>query len=353
MALVCKAGCNRKLNVSYDCDICLGTYHKGCSKLRKVLDVVLGNVKICKFCQEDPINIAKYDLTSASGNAKKRKKSGSSSSSFVESDEEKEEEKNENPTASDILQAIKDHKRSNKRSFNKLNLKIDGNTSAINENKQVQASNQAEIKLLSSEVSSIKATLSNEISISGHLGALDSKADLVSLAVGVFNFMGVPVSSKHIRRARLMQIKPVTRPLSEVVASNRVPPRIVVTMYSHGKFLRILDAKKVHPKILNSDVTVGSTASEQIYVNAMLNKEFYELLKKCKVWAKNNNYKFVWYSEGSILIKKDKNAPVFSVKKFQDLDNLQAVSQTEIQSSQSSTQENATLHSSQPLTNST
>ena len=195
--------------------------------------------------------------------------------------------------------------------------------------------NQSEIKVLKSEVSSLKATISNELSITGHLGALDTKADLVSLAVGLFNFMGIPITPKHIRRARIMKVGKGTKPYSDVLSSNAEPPRIIVTLYSHSKFLRILDAKKEHPKILNSDVTVNSTSDKQIYVNAMLSKEHYELLKKCKVWAKENLYKFIWYSEGCILIKKENKAPVFTVRKIQDLQLIPSVSESVNQPTQS------------------
>ena len=75
MSMICKAvGCNKKLNFSYDCDLCQGTYHKGCGKLRRVLDNILGEIKICGECQLDPINIAKYDLSSKPGGKRKRRK---------------------------------------------------------------------------------------------------------------------------------------------------------------------------------------------------------------------------------------------------------------------------------------
>ena len=49
----------------------------------------------------------------------------------------------------------------------------------------------------------------------------------------------------------------------------------------------------------------------------MIPKEAYELQKICKSWANTNGFKYVWFSEGSILTKK-----TFVICNQQDLQNI-------------------------------
>ena len=73
----------------------------------------------------------------------------------------------------------------------------------------------------------------------------------------------------------------------------------------------------------------------------MLSKEVYELQKICKTWAKANGFKYVWYSEGNILIKKANGDQTFVIRKQQDQQNIPLIQHAVNPSTQ------LTLHSSQ------
>lgn len=298
MSLVCKAGCNRKLNISYNCIHCKGTYHKGCGGFVKLRDDTQGEFRLCGECKILPSNIQQYNLQPNQESRRKRRRNDSASSSTDESDEEIA-----NPTLSDVMEAIADLKKSNKKSFKDLNSKVDANTDSITKYRKEQVNEQKDIKSLFSEISTIKASIANEFTISGHLGALVPNVNPTALVVDVVNFLGIKITDKHIRNVRLVKKNIVQKPYAIVLASNPEPPRIIVKMYSSSKVLRILDARKNHQKILNLDVTQNSSSDKQIFINPMLNKDTYELLKHCKTWAKQNGYKYVWFTDGKILIK--------------------------------------------------
>ena len=71
-----------------------------------------------------------------------------------------------------------------------MNAKIDVNSGSLDVFKSSHDQHQKDIVTLFSKVSSIKMYLSNEFSISGHLGALNLNTNLSDIVVGVVNHMG-------------------------------------------------------------------------------------------------------------------------------------------------------------------
>ena len=73
------------------------------------------------------------------------------------------------------------------------------------------------------------------------------------------------------------------------------------------------------------------------------------------MWAKRNGFKYVWHSEGNILIKKTIGEQTFVIRKQQDLQNMPVIQQTEnplaqpaLQSTQASTSTNPIIHPPTP-----
>ena len=145
MSQVCKANCGRKLNISYHCASCAGTFHKGCGKLRVYLDESDENVRLCGECQQLPSTLVKYKTIAPGGKRKKRKiVSEFSTSSSDESDDEhpKKTDAVDNPSLSDVLAAINNNNRSNKIAFMNLSSKIDGNTQTLGDYKLAHVQQQ-------------------------------------------------------------------------------------------------------------------------------------------------------------------------------------------------------------------
>jgi hypothetical protein len=68
---------------------------------------------------------------------------------------------------------------------------------------------------------------------------------------------------------------------------------------------------------------VGGKINSRIYINENLSPFFRELLWKSKIRAKEAGYKFIWYSFGKILVRKDaSDNKVFKVFDFDDIDMI-------------------------------
>lgn len=59
-----------------------------------------------------------------------------------------------------------------------------------------------------------------------------------------------------------------------------------------------------------------------IYINEMLCSANKKLLFDTKIFAKNNNFKYVWVRDGMIFIRKSDNQKYFVIKDFTDLNKI-------------------------------
>ena len=60
-----------------------------------------------------------------------------------------------------------------------------------------------------------------------------------------------------------------------------------------------------------------------IYVNELLPTDAYNLLRRVRVRAKQLSFKYVWYRDGRILVRKDQGLPPISIASEADLAALQ------------------------------
>ena len=66
----------------------------------------------------------------------------------------------------------------------------------------------------------------------------------------------------------------------------------------------------------------GNDSDRNVYVNELLPKELYELLKLTKRVAKDRSYKYVWVRGGCINVRHSDGKPVIQVNSKADLDRL-------------------------------
>ena len=96
-----------------------------------------------------------------------------------------------------------------------MNAKIDANMRSLEEFNSSHDEQKKDNVTSFSEVSSIKMSLLNEFSISGHLGGLSKNDNLSDIVNGIINYMGVPITTKHIRSIRLMKNRVQNKPFFE------------------------------------------------------------------------------------------------------------------------------------------
>lgn len=90
-------------------------------------------------------------------------------------------------------------------------------------------------------------------------------------------------------------------------------------------FERDEDKKKWMMAKKNSDIStemIGqSNTPEPIYINHDLTKQNYQLFREAKQFKKENNFKYLWVSNGKILLRKSETSKTTLVRSRDDLKN--------------------------------
>ena len=90
-------------------------------------------------------------------------------------------------------------------------------------------------------------------------------------------------------------------------------------MYSTRNTLKII--KNTYIKII-TNFDIGLKGRERIYISESLTPHYRKLLKTVKEMAKLKEYKFVWWKNDRILVRKEERSPVIVIEKEEDLKKL-------------------------------
>ena len=115
---------------------------------------------------------------------------------------------------------------------------------------------------------------------------------------------------------------------SDIEAAHRIPPRTATTKPARV-IVRLLSRKKrdlflAKRKEVITNQHIGLQSTQRIYVNDNLAPFYRELLWKSKIKAKEQDFKFVWFKNGKILVRKNENTrQALVINSFGDLDKIQ------------------------------
>lgn len=102
------------------------------------------------------------------------------------------------------------------------------------------------------------------------------------------------------------------------------PKNIIVCF--NGKNSRDLFLSKKKNKSLPTTILGNNIRpNTKIYINELLCKANKKLLFETKIFAKNNNFQFVWVRDGSIYIRKAENMNYFLINDITDLEKLKPI----------------------------
>lgn len=112
----------------------------------------------------------------------------------------------------------------------------------------------------------------------------------------------------------------------EIEVAHRIPtknthkPKPIIVQFRSRKIRDkiVADRKKT---ITQREVVVNGT-SDRVFINENLSPYFKDLLWKAKNRAKELQYRFVWFSRGKVLMRKEEGKNVFEVKTEEDLAKL-------------------------------
>ena len=111
-----------------------------------------------------------------------------------------------------------------------------------------------------------------------------------------------------------------------MIASDRPLPvsvtgSIIVTLTSRAARDTVITKKRVRRVLLQRDIC-GNDSDRGVYVNELLPKNTYELLKITKSIAKEKSYKYVWVRDGHIRVRRSDGEPIVHIDSETDLDRL-------------------------------
>jgi hypothetical protein len=115
---------------------------------------------------------------------------------------------------------------------------------------------------------------------------------------------------------------------SDIEAAHRIPSRTATTKPARI-IVRVLSRKKrdlflAKRREVITNQHIGLQSTQRIYVNDNLAPFYRELLWKSKIKAREQDFKFVWFKNNKILVKRDENThQVLVINSFGDLDKIQ------------------------------
>ncbi|XP_036144965.1 uncharacterized protein LOC118646372 [Monomorium pharaonis] len=142
----------------------------------------------------------------------------------------------------------------------------------------------------------------------------------LALVRNVFTKLDIPELSCHI-----LEVRAVARESGRVVSHDHPLPisasvSLFVTLASVAVRDIVISKKRVHRVLVQSEVCENNSGN--IYVNELLPKNIYELLKQTKHTAKTRSYRYVWVSGGRVNVRRSDGEPVIRVDSVADLDRL-------------------------------
>lgn len=107
------------------------------------------------------------------------------------------------------------------------------------------------------------------------------------------------------------------------------------------------EVKRMFMKNKNSAALMFQNATHKVYINHQLSEYYSNLLYQTKKTAKDANAQFVWYDNCKCLVREREGAPIFIIKKLEDLIYLKQKIQDRREAQQATIQEAQTNRSNQ------
>lgn len=174
-----------------------------------------------------------------------------------------------------------------------------------------------------SEAQHEQEELNTNVVIRGVVATTEStESDLRSIYDGI---------RSHLNVSDCAEFEPVS---VTVLSSNSTntndssrPIRVILpSVAAKVKFLQIRRTKK---DILQSDIGINSTSRRPILISEQLTRGNQELLYKARSLRGQNLYKFVWSSNGQILVRQKANSKVIRILDSEHVNRLRAESNLE------------------------
>lgn len=172
---------------------------------------------------------------------------------------------------------------------------------------------QADIKTVKKEINSLKQkNLSNDIIVTG---IPEIKNEILLQSVN-------NILIKHDITLKESDVKKMYRLKNKNCVS--ISPILIEFTNDLFKTIILQKQRKNGPVLLNEcDKKNLQTDLRKVYFKDRLTKENLILLRECRIFGRNNGFKYVWVQDsGAILIKQDENSRPIQISSLQELDKL-------------------------------
>lgn len=156
--------------------------------------------------------------------------------------------------------------------------------------------------------------LQNHITIHG----IPKKANEVlhTTIINTIKTIDITINTDNIKHARRMNVSNNN--------NNTTPPIIVVEINDANLKQQIMQKYKSNgPIMLNQISNTTNTENKKIYFNEYLNNYYKQLYTNAKELKTSNNFKYIWFKNGTIHARKTETSQIYRIKHQNDIIYLQ------------------------------
>ncbi|XP_060855550.1 uncharacterized protein LOC132933357 [Metopolophium dirhodum] len=164
--------------------------------------------------------------------------------------------------------------------------------------------------------------------LSEEVDILKSKIDEIeqyNLGISV-DITGIPKTQSENCKQIVEEIGKKTNTEIDVIEAYRINTSISKRSLIVAKLAKLEMKKNLIRNVKSNKLTTQKMSNEwhkeNIYANERLTKLRITLFYQTKVAATTKEYKFVWVSNGDILVRKNENSKIVKIKSSQDINNL-------------------------------
>lgn len=167
-----------------------------------------------------------------------------------------------------------------------------------------------ELSLVQSKLLEMEADkVSTKLMINGAFDKDDSEKVLFEKSLKVLSFVDNSMIKEHLVNIKTIPVK------------NKAP--VVSVTLSKSEMVKNIIKKRREVEVLNTQSCGINTSNTKIYINEHLSDITYNLLKEAKK-CKDHGFKFVWYQNGSVLLRKREGDKIIKVRNTLHLQKILA-----------------------------
>lgn len=145
-----------------------------------------------------------------------------------------------------------------------------------------------------------------------------NKTNAVGKALKLFSDgLNENITEEHIDSFYIKKIKSKKPNVSSVDGDI-----VCVKFISHNIKQKLLKKKREYNKRLTSKLFGNNCSNTRIYINESLSFHTRELLKAAEIAKKTKNYKYLWFTNSELLMRKKDGDKVIRISSKEDIDNL-------------------------------